>query len=101
MPTAHRPRLRIGLTKTACMVFLFCAAIASPAQTLNTLVSFNGTDGSYLWGPVVQGSDGNFYGTTELGGANNSSPCAYAGCGTVFKDNPHWHADYAAQLQRL
>jgi uncharacterized repeat protein (TIGR03803 family) len=78
------------LAKTVCIVFLFCAAAAllSPAQTLNTLASFNGPNGSYPWGPVVQGTDGNFYGTTELGGANNSSPCFYAGCGTVFKITP-------------
>ncbi|MGA2371474.1 MAG: choice-of-anchor tandem repeat GloVer-containing protein [Candidatus Korobacteraceae bacterium] len=76
------------MAKIACMVFLLCAAIVSPAQTLSTLVSFNGTNGSYLWGPVIQGTDGNFYGTTELGGANNSSPCGYAGCGTVFAVTP-------------
>jgi uncharacterized repeat protein (TIGR03803 family) len=70
------------------MVFLSCAATASPAQTLNTLASFNGTNGSSAPGPVVQGSDGNFYGVTWLGGANNNSPCYYAGCGTVFRVTP-------------
>jgi len=33
---------------------------------------------------VVQGSDGNFYGTTELGG----TACAAPGCGAVFKMTP-------------
>ena len=89
MRTAHSPRLkRVSWAKMSCIVFLFCAAIASPAQTLNTLVSFNLTNGADVWGPVVQGTDGNFYGTTELGGANNSSPCSYAGCGTVFTLTP-------------
>jgi uncharacterized repeat protein (TIGR03803 family) len=47
------------------------------AGLLTTLVSFNGTNGSYPAGGLVQGSDGNFYGTTESGGANS--------IGTVFE----------------
>ena len=38
--------------------------------TLTTLVSFNGTDGSRPHAPLVQGQDGKFYGTTEIGGTN-------------------------------
>ncbi len=49
----------------------------TPAGALTTLVSFNGTNGSRPVAGLVQGSDGNFYGTTLLGGANNH--------GTVFK----------------
>jgi uncharacterized protein (TIGR03437 family) len=56
-------------------------AIISSAQTLTTLVSFNGTDGVEPdYGSLVQGTDGNFYGTTYSGGANNT--------GTVFKVTP-------------
>jgi uncharacterized repeat protein (TIGR03803 family) len=45
---------------------------------VNKLIySFSGTDGSNPAGPVVEGSDGNLYGTTALGGANNT--------GEVFK----------------
>lgn len=66
----------------ACIaVLLGAAAIPSPAQTLTTLVSFRGTNGSdpeYV--SLAQGSDGNYYGTTTLGGAN--------GYGTVFKMAP-------------
>jgi len=51
----------------------------TPAGSLMTLVSFNGTNGSYPGG-LVQGSNGNFYGTTILGGANN--------LGTVFQVTP-------------
>jgi uncharacterized repeat protein (TIGR03803 family) len=43
--------------------------IVLPAQTFTTLVSFNGTDGkqpSYV--ALVQGADGEMYGTTEFGG---------------------------------
>ncbi len=41
------------------------------------------TDGRYP-GSLVQGTDGNFYGTTVDGGANSSSTCPY-GCGTLFQ----------------
>src|SRR5438094_3420921 len=41
------------------------------------LYSFNGSDGAYPYAGLVQGSDGNFYGTTGGGGTN--------GAGTVFK----------------
>jgi uncharacterized repeat protein (TIGR03803 family) len=61
----------------------------TPSGTLTTLYSFcsqpNCTDGSSPWGGVVQGSDGNFYGTTESGG---SSTACGGGCGTVFKITP-------------
>jgi uncharacterized repeat protein (TIGR03803 family) len=48
--------------------------------TLTTLHSFGSGDGSFANGPLVQGADGNFYGTTEIGGAN--------GFGTIFKVTP-------------
>jgi uncharacterized repeat protein (TIGR03803 family) len=57
----------------------------TPSGTLTTLHSFDGTDGS-LPAPanagLVQATDGNFYGTTELGGANNLN------LGTLFKVTP-------------
>jgi uncharacterized repeat protein (TIGR03803 family) len=56
--------------------------MASPAQVFKTLVSFNGTDGADAgWQPpLAQGTDGNFYGTTNLGGVKDR--------GTVFKITP-------------
>jgi uncharacterized repeat protein (TIGR03803 family) len=68
--------------KTACGLVLLCAAmaVASPAQTFTTLVNFNRTNGSTPVGALVQGTDGNLYGTTRDGGAYNN--------GTVFKVTP-------------
>jgi uncharacterized repeat protein (TIGR03803 family) len=52
----------------------------TPAGALTTLVSFNRTNGSHPAAGLVQGSDGNFYGTTFGGGAS--------GMGTVFQMSP-------------
>jgi uncharacterized repeat protein (TIGR03803 family) len=53
----------------------------TPSGTLTTLHSFcaqsNCADGGYPYGGLVQATDGDFYGTTSEGGANND--------GTVFK----------------
>ena len=64
----------------ACVAFLFCAATALSAQTFSTLVNFDFTNGSMPESMPVQGTDGNFYGTTLQGGAFAS--------GTVFKMTP-------------
>jgi uncharacterized repeat protein (TIGR03803 family) len=58
------------------------AAFALPAQTFTTLFTFDGTDGGEPKATLVQGTDGNYYGTTFYGGG----VCSY--CGTVFKITP-------------
>ena len=80
---------RFSASKTACMVFVFCAAtaIASPAQTFTTLVNFNGANGASPYASLTQGSDGDFYGTTAAGGANGNCNIS-GGCGTIFKVTP-------------
>ena len=45
---------------------------------LTTLLLFNGTNGLRPSGELIQGTDGNFYGTTGSGGTNQ-------GWGTIFK----------------
>jgi uncharacterized repeat protein (TIGR03803 family) len=50
----------------------------TPSGVLTPLHAFNGTnDGGYPEAPLIRGTDGNYYGTTESGGDN--------GVGTVFQ----------------
>lgn len=57
----------------------------SPSGTLTTLHTFLGADGSTPVDTLIQGTDGNLYGTTLQGG---SSTACTNGCGTVFKITP-------------
>jgi uncharacterized repeat protein (TIGR03803 family) len=72
----------LALCTMALAVFVLCAAtaIAQNAPTVTTLFRFDSTDGAGPNTALVQGRDGNFYGTTYEGGAN--------GLGTVFKIDP-------------
>jgi len=57
----------------------------SPSGVLTTLYCFAGPpDGNRPVGGLVQGADGNLYGTCDEGGSTN---CAN-GCGTVFRISP-------------
>jgi len=52
----------------------------TPSGKLTVLYSFaNGSDGAYPWAPPIEGTDGNFYGTTTQVGL---------GVGTVYKITP-------------
>ena len=54
---------------------------------LTTLFSFSGTNGYAPYAKLMQGTDGNFYGTTTYGGTSyNGTP--YSGYGTVFMMTP-------------
>jgi uncharacterized repeat protein (TIGR03803 family) len=74
---------KLSAWKMACLVFLLCAAttIFGHAQIFQTLADFDGANGA---GPyvmsLVQGTDGDFYGTTYQGSAYES--------GVVFKVTP-------------
>jgi uncharacterized repeat protein (TIGR03803 family) len=64
----------------------------TPAGKLTSLYSFcakpSCTDGAYPMGALVEGTDGNLYGTTYGGGTySNSTYCPNSGpgCGTVFR----------------
>ena len=60
----------------------------SPRGSYTNLYSFGSSpnDGIKPQAGLVQGSDGNFYGTTWLGGT--STNCLSLGCGTVFRISP-------------
>jgi uncharacterized repeat protein (TIGR03803 family) len=68
------------------LAFLAATAIAASAQTFvdpvtfNTLVTFDEINGGRPYWKLVQGVDGNFYGTTGWGGTND--------LGTVFRVTP-------------
>ncbi|HTV66262.1 MAG TPA: choice-of-anchor tandem repeat GloVer-containing protein [Bryocella sp.] len=70
----------LGPAMTIAMLFL---GLSAAAQTLTTLHNFAGqpNDGKDPYAGLVQGTDGNFYGTTQNGGTNNK--------GTVFRMSPN------------
>jgi len=67
----------------AFLLAVFLASDARAAVTLTTLHSFTGPEGANPVG-LLQGSDGNFYGTTEYGG-NLAAGTNDEGKGTIFK----------------
>ncbi len=62
--------------RLAVASLILASASLVGAQTLQTLCSFNSTNGAYPHAALTLGNDGNFYGTTEEGGS---------GYGTVFQ----------------
>lgn len=72
-------RNNLLIARLFCAVMLSATAVDSPAQTFKTLVAFDGANGLAPSG-LVQGTDGNLYGTTFSYGPN--------GAGTAFKVTP-------------
>ena len=68
-------------------VFSLASAIGSHAQAFNSLVSFDVTNGASPQSPLIQATDGNFYGTAAAGGANQGCGGSF-GCGSVFQITP-------------
>ena len=82
-------KLANRVRRQGCMlvaVFVAATGVSSgaSAQTLNTLVTFGGSNGAIPEdrGRLIADAHGNLFGTTGLGGA--SSACT-GGCGTVFE----------------
>ena len=71
----RKTRLASKFTFLLCLLFYFSL---SNAQTLQTIYAFTSTNGCNPQAPVIVGNDGNFYGTTPVGGTNG-------GYGTIFK----------------
>ena len=63
--------------KSTIALLLLASASLVDGQTIQTLCSFNNTNGSSPYAGLTLGNDGNFYGTTTGGGSSAS--------GTVFR----------------
>jgi uncharacterized repeat protein (TIGR03803 family) len=61
---------RIPATLASALIILLFSAVFSPAQTFTTLATLDTTTGTNPLSGLVQGFDGNFYGTAYEGGAN-------------------------------
>jgi uncharacterized repeat protein (TIGR03803 family) len=74
--------VKFNFCMRACGILLLwtMAAVALPAQSVNTLYNFNNRDGAKPVAGLALANDGNLYGTAGSGGAN--------GGGTVFKIDP-------------
>ena len=72
-----------------CLIVLSAVAGSSQAAppTIIVLHAFNGTDGNEPVAPLLQASDGNFYGTTYFGG-DDGNGCVKGCLGTIFKISP-------------
>jgi uncharacterized repeat protein (TIGR03803 family) len=62
--------LRAGTLSCMVAALWITTAMSTMAQTFTNLTSFNGHDGLLPNGYLVQGINGNFYGSDGLGGAN-------------------------------
>jgi uncharacterized repeat protein (TIGR03803 family) len=86
----------VGGTNSCAGYSNFCGTVfkITPAGAETVLYSFGASlsDGAAPQGPLIQGSDGNFYGTTASGGnpvSNGANICTSGvGCGTIFKITP-------------
>src|ERR1700721_285159 len=73
----------LGIDGISLPALLCLVALASQAQTVTTLATFTGANGAVPYDALVQGTDGNFYGTTAGGKFKQQF---YPG--TVFKMTP-------------
>jgi uncharacterized repeat protein (TIGR03803 family) len=77
-----------------CEGYGYCGTVftVTAAGKLTTLYNFcaqaNCADGALPTGALVQGTDGNFYGTTGVGLGYFGAVCTHAPCGTIFKVTP-------------
>ena len=73
-------KLNVSTLLLLAITLLVATAIPSSAQTLTTLHNFTGADGDGPTASMILARDGNYYGTTFLGGSQQG--------GTIFKTTP-------------
>jgi len=71
----QHPYMRYAPAFSVFLLLALTTTIAAHAQTVTTLYNFCSqgstcSDGFYPYGGLVEGNDGNFYGTTSCGGTN-------------------------------
>jgi uncharacterized repeat protein (TIGR03803 family) len=73
---------RLKAIFSGLVMFLFSVLPGQCGIVFTNLYAFSGDDGSEPYAGLVEGKDGNLYGTTSLGGTNG-------GYGTVFRITPN------------
>jgi len=76
-----------GRTMAWAVAFLVAAGLPAHATTVTRVFPFTDTTGYQPLAPLLQASDGNFYGTTAIGG-DDGTGCINGCGGTVFKLTP-------------
>jgi uncharacterized repeat protein (TIGR03803 family) len=66
------------------LLLLAAGVVALDSQTFTRLFSFEDTNGALPSGQLIQGTNGDLYGTASSGGGGNGQ-CGGLGCGTIFE----------------
>ncbi len=79
-----------SMARLAAVLAVVFLGLSAGAQTVQTLVSFTGSNGFNPYTGLVQDAEGNFYGATNQGGANNT--------GLIFELSPNGHGGWQQRI---